>query len=52
MFSRLRLPSRRPGVEHESVLRELVREILTAHGYRFLEAADAVKALNNHQPQL
>jgi two-component system, cell cycle sensor histidine kinase and response regulator CckA len=33
-------------VEDESVLRALVREILTAQGYRFLEAADGVEALN------
>ena len=32
--------------EDEWVLRELVREILTAHGYRVLEAADGVEALN------
>jgi len=33
-------------VEDESVLRELVREILTAHGYHVLEAADGVEALD------
>ncbi len=32
-------------VEDELVLRELVREILTAHGYRVLEAADGLEAL-------
>jgi CheY-like chemotaxis protein len=31
--------------EDERVLRELVREILTAYGYRVLEAADGVEAL-------
>jgi len=45
------LPEARGGqetvlvVEDESVLRELVREILTAYGYRILEAADGVEAL-------
>jgi len=33
-------------VDDESVLRELVREVLTAQGYLFLEAADGVEALN------
>jgi two-component system, cell cycle sensor histidine kinase and response regulator CckA len=33
-------------VEDESVLRELVREVLTAQGYRLLEAEDGVAALN------
>ncbi len=33
-------------VEDESVLRELVREVLTAQGYHFLEAADGVEALD------
>jgi CheY-like chemotaxis protein len=32
-------------VDDESVLRELVREILTAQGYRVLEASDGVEAL-------
>jgi CheY-like chemotaxis protein len=32
-------------VEDESVLRELVKEILTAHGCRILEAGDGVEAL-------
>jgi signal transduction histidine kinase/ActR/RegA family two-component response regulator len=32
-------------VEDELVLRELVREILTAHGYRVLEAANGLEAL-------
>jgi CheY-like chemotaxis protein len=32
-------------VEDELVLRELVREILTSHGYRVLEAANGVEAL-------
>jgi two-component system, cell cycle sensor histidine kinase and response regulator CckA len=32
-------------VEDEKVLRELVREILTAYGYGILEAADGVEAL-------
>jgi two-component system cell cycle sensor histidine kinase/response regulator CckA len=33
-------------VEDESVLRELVREVLTAQGYSLLEAEDGVAALN------
>jgi two-component system cell cycle sensor histidine kinase/response regulator CckA len=33
-------------VEDEMVLRELVREILTAHGYRVLEAANGLEALH------
>jgi signal transduction histidine kinase/ActR/RegA family two-component response regulator len=32
-------------VEDESVLRDLVREILTARGYRVLEAADGLEAI-------
>jgi CheY-like chemotaxis protein len=46
------LPEARGGnetvlvAEDERVLRELVREILTARGYRVLEAADGVEALN------
>jgi CheY-like chemotaxis protein len=47
-----KLPEPRGGketvfvVEDESVLRELVREILTAQGYHVLEAADGVEALD------